>query len=81
MALSKDIDEGHKKEVAEQCIVSQDLADQEQIERVYIDKFSDNELRNCETSINVSQNWSGVVGSTKCVAEVGTQTEFHMGAV
>ena len=56
MALSKDIDEGHKKEVAEQCIVSQDLADQEQIERVYIDKFSDNELRNCETSINVSQN-------------------------
>lgn len=81
MALSKDIDEGHKKEVAEQCIVSQDLADQEQIERVYIDKFSDNELRNRETSINVSQNWSGVVGSTKCVAEVGTQTEFHMGAV
>lgn len=56
MALSKDIDEGRKKEVAEQCIVSQDLADQEQIERVYIDKFSDNELRNRETSINVSQN-------------------------
>ena len=36
--------------------VTQDLADQEQIERVYIDKFSDNELRNRETSINVSQN-------------------------
>lgn len=55
MALSKDIDEGHKKEVAEQRIVSQDLADQEEIKRAYIDKLSDNELRNRETSINVSQ--------------------------
>ena len=31
MALSKDIDEKHEKEVAEQRIVSQDLADKEQM--------------------------------------------------
>ena len=38
MVLSKDIDEEHKKEVAEQHIVSQDLADKELIETL---------LRNC----------------------------------
>ena len=31
MALSKDIDKKHEKEVAEQRIVSQDLADKEQM--------------------------------------------------
>ena len=50
--------------------------------------MSDNELSflestryDHETSVNVSQNRSGVVRSTKPVAEVGTQTEFHVAAV
>ena len=79
MALSKDIDEEHEKEVAEQRTVSQNLADNKQTEREFIDELSDNELSflestRCdhETSVNVSQNRSGMVRSTKPVAEVGT---------
>ena len=86
MALSKDIDEEHKKELAEQHIVSQDLPDKEQMERDFIEILSDNELSflentRCdhETSGNVSQNQSGMVRSTKPVAEVGTQIGFHVG--
>ena len=78
----------NKKEVAEQRTVSQDLADKEQMERDFIDELSDNELSflestryDHETSVNVSQNRSGVVRTTKPVAEVGMQTEFHVGAV
>ena len=63
IALSKDIDKEHEKEVAEQCIVSQDFADKEQIERDFIDKLCDNELSFLESnrcdhkiSINISQN-------------------------
>ena len=44
MALSKDIDEEHEKEVVEQCIVLQDLTHKEQIERNFTDKLSRNEL-------------------------------------
>ena len=88
MALSRDIDEEHKKEVAEQRTVSQDLADKEQMERDFIDELHDKELSflvstryDHKASVNVSQNRSGVVRSTKPVAEVGKQTEFHAGAV
>ena len=88
MVQSKDIDEEHEEEVAEQGIVSQDLVDKEQLERDFIAELSDNELSffestRCdhETSTNVSRNRSGVVRSTKPVADVGTQTELHLGAV
>ena len=72
-----------------QGIVSQDLPDKEQIERDVIDKLSDNGLSfslkvarcDYETSINVSQNQSGMVHSTKPAAAVRMQTEFHVGAV
>lgn len=72
-----------------QGIVSQDLPDKEQIERDVIDKLSHNELSfslkiarcDYETSINVSQNQSGMVHSTKPAAAVRMQTEFHVGAV
>ena len=44
MAVSKDVDEEHVKSVAEQCILSKDLADKEQMERDFIEELSDNEL-------------------------------------
>lgn len=67
-----------KKEVPE-CIVWQDLADKEQMEREFMDDLSDNEpsflertRSSHETSVNVSQNRLRVVCSTKPVAEMGT---------
>ena len=57
------------------------------MERDFTDEFSDNELSFLESTRYdqnflrydeyVSQNWSGVVRSTKPLVEVGTQTEFH----
>ena len=47
MALRKDIDEEHEKELR---IVSQDVADKEQMERDFIDELSDNELSFLEST-------------------------------
>ena len=58
------------------------------MEKELADILSDKELSflesticDHETSVNISQNQSGVVCSTKPVAEVGMQTEFHVGVV
>ena len=58
------------------------------MEKELVDKLSDKELSflesticDHETSVNISQNQSGVVCSTKPVVEVGMQTEFHVGVV